>query len=746
MHTRWTSFLAALLVSGGVAITSASCLVTFPDEHGEGGKRAGETCNVDGDCDDQEPCTVDECVESFCEHTPVDDGPLATGQKAGDCQRIVCTSGESGSEPDNTDIPDDDKDCTQDSCNLGVASHVPRAAGTTCTNGLGNVGRCSAQGECEVPCTIATDCVVDPPNPCVVPSCDTVEAVCTFPSVTDGTPTPGFPQTAGDCKVHICLAGVDTEQVDPSDVNVTATDCDVELCIGGTPDNSPVALGSVCSTFMGTMPGHCDGLGACRECDTDADCGGRIDDCNFNACVNFACAIGHDPDGTLVGAALQPAGDCHTRRCDGAGNITDDIDDSDKPEDGNVCRDDLCTSGVPSHVPHPGIQCGGTAANPILCNAQGQCGCMTNMDCTSPNTCGGGNPGTPLICGCTKKTCAQVGATCGLVADGCFGTQNCNDSTENGNETDVDCGGGGACANKCAAGKECDVASDCLSGFCVDGVCCSTACTGACQACSSAKKGGGTNGTCGAIANNTDPDSECADDGAASCGNNGVCNGSGACRKYPAGTQCRAQNGDCDVAETCPGNGAACPGDGYAPNSTVCRSSTGVCDPAESCTGSSPTCPANVYSPPSAVCRNANGACDVAESCTGSSPSCPSDGFVAGGTQCRAKNGDCDVAESCTGSSPSCPSDGFAPSTTVCRVKSGVCDVAESCSGSGPSCPSDAFMSLGTADVPTCSGSHVCDGSGTGASHCKLKSGQSCTTNGECASNNCVGAPTGTCG
>jgi hypothetical protein len=52
----------------------------------------------------------------------------------------------------------------------------------------------------------------------------------------------------------------------------------------------------------------------------------------------------------------------------------------------------------------------------------------------------------------------------------------------------------------------------------------------------------------------------CKDTGVASCGTNGRCNGSGACARYPAGTQCQAAQcqthtvigaGKCDAAGAC---------------------------------------------------------------------------------------------------------------------------------------------------------------------------------------------------
>jgi cysteine-rich repeat protein len=142
----------------------------------------------------------------------------------------------------------------------------------------------------------------------------------------------------------------------------------------------------------------------------------------------------------------------------------------------------------------------------------------------------------------------------------------CNDGLKNGAETDIDCGGvcgtcaqgkaclvGGDCstgtctAGICAAppallplGSACSAATQCGSSFCVDGFCANTACTGICQSASAAKKGGGANGVCGSIQFGSDPDSECAAQGASTCGTTGACNGAGACQLYAAGTVCAA--------------------------------------------------------------------------------------------------------------------------------------------------------------------------------------------------------------
>lgn len=57
----------------------------------------------------------------------------------------------------------------------------------------------------------------------------------------------------------------------------------------------------------------------------------------------------------------------------------------------------------------------------------------------------------------------------------------CTDTFKNGDETDIDCGGT-QCA-PCTQGKNCLATNDCLSAFCIDGVCCDSACDVVCAAC-----------------------------------------------------------------------------------------------------------------------------------------------------------------------------------------------------------------------------------------------------------------------
>ena len=112
------------------------------------------------------------------------------------------------------------------------------------------------------------------------------------------------------------------------------------------------------------------------------------------------------------------------------------------------------------------------------------------------------------------------------------------------------CSQNGSCQPQLAQGAVCNEGAGaackeancavCGSGHCVDGLCCDTACDGACEACSSAKTGGAA-GTCLAIPADQDPDNECSTDPGypASCKADGSCDGDRACRSFAkAGTAC----------------------------------------------------------------------------------------------------------------------------------------------------------------------------------------------------------------
>jgi hypothetical protein len=149
----------------------------------------------------------------------------------------------------------------------------------------------------------------------------------------------------------------------------------------------------------------------------------------------------------------------------------------------------------------------------------------------------------------------------------------CTDGIKDGNETDVDCGGGtcppcalgkmcnvgsdcasgsctsGVCTSLMANGSACTSASQCGSGFCTGGVCCNTACNGACVACDRP----GNLGTCGPAPAGT----ACS---SASCSGNMLtvetsCDGAGNCASGAMLINCApylCSGTSCTIS--CPGN------------------------------------------------------------------------------------------------------------------------------------------------------------------------------------------------
>ena len=93
------------------------------------------------------------------------------------------------------------------------------------------------------------------------------------------------------------------------------------------------------------------------------------------------------------------------------------------------------------------------------CMDRKQNGDETDVDCGGKDcpACGD-NKGCAGNTDCLSKVC--LGGKC---------ISSCTDTVQNGSETDVDCGGGGC--QRCGNGKGCKMATDCVSGFCDGGVC-----------------------------------------------------------------------------------------------------------------------------------------------------------------------------------------------------------------------------------------------------------------------------------
>ncbi len=241
------------------------------------------------------------------------------------------------------------------------------------------------------------------------------------------------------------------------------------------------------------------------------------------------------------------------------------------------------------------------------------------------------------------------------------------------------CGGAGGAVGACVQpmGQPCVVNALCATGFCSDGVCCDSACAGPCVSCNLIS----SPGRCQAMPPGApDPRGICLATSPATCGFDGSCDGSGACRKYSVSVVCK---------------GPTCSGDVFSPAS-VCNG-TGTCLPPTYISCAPYTC-------------NTGGTCGVP---------CMEDLHCASGTVCRG--GFClRPVEPPPCLSSSCPS-GFCAQGVCC---------ATACQG-----PCNSCALPGTAG--TCVPVSNPDPSWTCPSGSK-QPGQPCAAGAECATAQCV--------
>jgi hypothetical protein len=296
---------------------------------------------------------------------------------------------------------------------------------------------------------------------------------------------------------------------------------------------------------------------------------------------------------------------------------------------------------------------------------------------------------------------------------------------------------GGSCGKK-PNGSPCTAVGDCQSNFCVDGVCCESACTGQCEACDIGA------GTCAVVTSGQPHGMRTACAGSGACA--GSCTGGSrtACG-YPT-VPCRGQScagSALTQAASCNGAGACpAPSSSPCPGSLVCNPGGTACLP--SCTTSA-DCLSTHFCNPGGTCtaRKANGVgCGSGTECT--SGICVDDLCCnsACGGQCEA----CDVTGSpgiCTavtsggprGARAACSGSGVcagsctAASRTSCTASTAQCRV-QSCSGN--TLTAAATCSGGACPAPVssiCPGDLRCNAPGTACL-------ASCIGDGDCVAPN----------
>lgn len=491
---------------------------------------------------------------------------------------------------------------------------------------------------------------------------------------------------------------------------------------------------------------------------SDADSGPRTD-----AGLDVTLDVGSDASGDLTpeappkvaqGDACQTTSDCQTGlSCD-----------KDKVCCESACAD-VCVACVQSLTGKSDGTCAAVTAGkdpfddcpasmPELCGVDGTCdghgACSkygSNQTCSSA-ACAGAMFTPTGTCNGTGQ--CVTGSAVNCMQSTCSATSGCTGAC--GADTDCVTGSycaGTACTVKKNDGDACMTSHECTNGFCVDSVCCQSACSGACQACSAALTGG-TSGRCLAVMAGQDPHDNCSSAGTI-CGQDGACDGNGGCRFGVRGATCgdpacAASTSILTNVATCDGAGTCAPGTaGPCPSSLKCASAT-TCK--TTCAGDVDCLDGNYCTGGACVPKKTSGqSCSAGNQC-GST-------FCVDQTCCdQACNGVCQTCGSGTcstvkgGDDPDhCP--GTCDTDGTCRAKQGqTCQTVSVMAGcvSTAHCAPDGYC----CDQPCGNSCQACDISGSLGICTPVANGPphgnriSCGTDAQCAGS-CNGLASGLC-
>jgi len=330
--------------------------------------------------------------------------------------------------------------------------------------------------------------------------------------------------------------------------------CATRVCVPGSGGASSfVRLGGTCSGGACTDGGiqHCSGYSGCDGDDCPTACAADDD------CVQaYHCGAGGqcEPDAALGGSCIN-AGDC---------------------DDGVFCIDGVCCNsvceelcrrcdvagsvGICAPVPagqDPDQECDEDTCRPGTCDGAGACAvqpaltdCGVCASCDSSGNCNQYDESQDLDCPACQQ-CAGLGS-CGPVPEGQDPKWDCAP----GPCRTGACDGVGACG-LAVAGTDCGVCATCGSlGECDRFAALGTDPDDDCRPCEICA---GSSAVCVPVPAGQDPLDDCEARAAASCRENGVCDGAGSCALWPEGTECAAQrclDGDTlALADTCNGAG-----------------------------------------------------------------------------------------------------------------------------------------------------------------------------------------------
>ncbi len=340
-----------------------------------------KACEVDGECNDGNPCTKDRCEPDYgCVHTPKD---CSDGNE---CTLDGCTPADGKCTHAAVDCTDDNL-CTVESCDPAVGCVF--AAKDCDDDDPCTADGCSPQAGCA-----SKPMQCDDGNPCTIDSCSAPDGCKHQPSpdpdccVADFQCNDGLPCTLDQCKAYACvfeaIPGLTCCKTD--DECKDDNECTEDVCLEG-----------LCQQFA-AGPGCCMASEDCFD----------GDGCTTDKCVDHFCVYDNLAGCCHEDKECDDGEACTTDVCQLAGGdagfcenkaVLDCCHGDDKEcDDGNVCTVDDC----------PGV--GQVCAHDWKNNC-----CLATLDCDDTDKC-------------TKETC--IDNVCGHENICCKSDKECDDGDD----------------------------------------------------------------------------------------------------------------------------------------------------------------------------------------------------------------------------------------------------------------------------------------------------------------------------
>ncbi|MFO0741814.1 MAG: hypothetical protein U0270_38315 [Labilithrix sp.] len=233
----------------------------------------------------------------------------------------------------------------------------------------------------------------------------------------------------------------------------------------------PAALGAngvQCADGKTCQSGLCiDGVCCAEKCD------GVCEKCNMAGALGVCSAVpeGQDPDKECLPAPLPDAGAPPADAGgDGSTDGGDDAGDAGEPAD--------AAPPAPSFdLPDGGYPTTNESACAGKCNGKRACAYPKNDTSCGPSFCGNTSTEARAVCDgaghCTYETGTCTAYACPSKSAGC---KTACAAPEDCLETHFCEGATGVCKPRLATGVSCTRGIECTTGYCIDGICCNTAC------------------------------------------------------------------------------------------------------------------------------------------------------------------------------------------------------------------------------------------------------------------------------